>query len=251
MSGKGEKIIKELKINGYDYRIRHGILGHREYMINDSLNDYTRGRYGLLRVLLLGIFGPNYISAFGTFISYYIKRQYDFVEDMFVYAKVDFDTEENKCIALKVLITTNKKFGKKREMELNTTLVKLFTNQMLKKIDDSECDVDWIDFEIFPKTKKELMEDYSERLKSDEVPDDFDFYVRGMDVKKYLREHLMILKKHNCLDNFMRVELKHFPDIRKFFMTDDLLDKFSEYEEKCMDLFEKVKKSSEIMIQKG
>lgn len=248
MSGENQII---LNVNGYECYMCYGISDHKSYLMNDCLNEYTTGRYGLLRVLAIGIYGVNFISALGIFIPYYIKKNFDFVEDMFIDAEIDYETEESKKINMKVIITTKKSFGIKREIELNTTLVKLFTNQMLKKINDSECDVSRIDFEIFHKTKKMILEDYKCKLLKENVSDDFDFFVRGMNFHQYLKDHLNILNKCNYLENFMKIELKNYSDIRDFFMTDDLLDDFEKYEQNCIDLFEKIKKNDNIIIQKN
>lgn len=249
MSGENKVI---LNVNGYECWMCHGMTNHKTYLVNDCLNEYTMGRYGLLRVLTIGIYGVNFISAFGTYIAYYIKKKYDFVEDVFVWADIDYNAEEPKKINMKVIVTAKKLFGVKKEIELNTTLVKLFTNQILKRLNDSECDVSRIDFEIFHKTKKMIWKEYEDRFKSDEeTPDDFDFFMRGMDVYRYLREHLHILKNCNYLETFMKIELQHYSDIRNFFMTDDLLDDFAEYERKCVELFEKIKKNADIIIQRG
>lgn len=244
MSGKSEKDIKTLKINGYDCRMRYGISDRKEYLINDCLNDCTAGRTGLLRILVMGIYGPNFIPAFGTFTAYYIKAQYDFVENVFVFAEIN--GINNK---MRIVVTADKPFTKKQEIELNTTLVKLFTNQILKNINDSEYDIQSIDFEIFKITKKALNEKY--RNMSDELPESFDFCMAGDNRNEYLKNHLTILRKCNHLDNFMKKNLKAYPDLRKFFMTDELLGEFEKYEKKCVDLFEKVKKSSDFAIKKS
>lgn len=276
MSYKGEKMIEDyvsVQVNGYNCYMRYGIMKHKSYLINDCLNDYSKGRPGLFRVMALGIYGANNTSSFGAFIPYFIKQNYDFVEDVFIFTKEgeDFnelsdDEQETSCNEfllpeydvepnLRVIVTTSREYEMEEEILLNTTLVKLLTNQMLKNINNEEnCDIKNIYIEVFDRNKKTMLEFYN-RIKAefdaDDDVEDFDFYDKEKcDFFSYLQVHIDILKKYNELENFKRNVLNKHSDIKKFFFTNDLMEEYSIYEKKCMEMFEKEKKFSFFKIKK-
>lgn len=223
MSGKSKEDMKIVEVNGYRCHLRYGINDRRAYLLNNCLKDYMAGKEGLLRVIMIGIYGSNYIESFGGFISYYLKRKYDYIEDIYVYTRLEqIDILEENLDEMEIYVTLKKKITIRQEMELNTILVKLFTNQMLKNLNDSDGDIKDIYINVLRKKREDLKEDED---------------VYG------------ILKRYNHLENFFINELKYYPDILKFFIEDGD-ENFEEYEEKCLNLFERIKKTSNLTIEK-
>ena len=64
MSGENKVI---LNVNGYECWMCHGMTNHKTYLVNDCLNEYTMGRYGLLRVLTIGIWSEFHFRVWDIY----------------------------------------------------------------------------------------------------------------------------------------------------------------------------------------